>query len=153
MSEFKPIESQEQLDQIISERLARAKESAKKEFEGYISPKDYETKTAELATQIAALKESLTKHEQTIADKDTRLKEYETASVKTRIAAEYGFPYDAIKLLQGEDEASIKQSAETLKAFRSTVSQALPLKGTEQSQDNKRDTALQGMLSELLGGK
>ena len=40
MSEFKPIETQEQLDAIISDRIKRAQETTRKEFEGFLSPED-----------------------------------------------------------------------------------------------------------------
>lgn len=37
--EFKPIETQEELDKIITNRLKRERESTEKRFEGWISPK------------------------------------------------------------------------------------------------------------------
>lgn len=40
MSDFKVIETQEQLDAILGDRLKRERETVKKEFEGYLSPED-----------------------------------------------------------------------------------------------------------------
>ena len=39
---FKPIETQEELDNIIKERLKRERESTQKKFEGWISPEDHQ---------------------------------------------------------------------------------------------------------------
>ena len=38
MSEFKQIETQEQLDEILKDRLKRERETTRKEFEGFLSP-------------------------------------------------------------------------------------------------------------------
>ena len=39
---FKPIESQEELDNIIKDRLKRERESTQKKYEGWISPDDHQ---------------------------------------------------------------------------------------------------------------
>ena len=44
MSEFKVIETQEQFDEAIKERLTREREKVEKEYEGYLSPKDVQEK-------------------------------------------------------------------------------------------------------------
>lgn len=119
---FTVIETQEQLDAIISERVARAKDSARKEFEGWISPDALEKKTAELNSQLTGLNDqikTLTDEkatlETTIEEKNGKLAQYEIDSVKTKVAREYGLSYDAIEFLQGADEEAIKKSAESLK--------------------------------------
>ena len=155
---FTTIESQEQLDAIISDRIARAKESAKKEFDGWISPEDYTAKTADitkerdsLAQQIADLtkdKDDLTAQ---MADKDARIAQYETASEKTKIAREVGLPYDAIDFLQGTTEDEIRQSAESLKGLVGKEQKA-PLSNPEKPVSGNSESAdYKSMLREMRG--
>lgn len=119
---FQVIETQEQLDAIVGERVARAKDSARKEFEGWISPDELTKKTADLNTQLGSLNDQLktltdekTALETKLTEKDGQIAKYETDSVKTKIAREFGLSYEAIGFLQGEDEEAIKKSAESLK--------------------------------------
>ena len=44
MSDFKVIETQEQFDAAIGERLKRERDTVKKEYEGYLSPEAAEKK-------------------------------------------------------------------------------------------------------------
>lgn len=124
MSDFKPIETQEQLDSIITERISRAKESVRKEFEGFISPSDLEAKTKDLNGQISSLQTALNESNEKIkgfdaqiAERDTKIKAYELGSVKTKIASELGLPLNAIDYIQGDSEESIRTSAEGLKTM------------------------------------
>lgn len=122
--EFKVIETQEQLNSIIEERLKRDRESRSKTYEGYLSPeeveklkKGYEDTIIGLNKQIEDSSETHKNYDTEIANRDAKIKEYETASVKSRIAHETGLPYDAIAFLQGDDEETIKKSAESLKGL------------------------------------
>lgn len=121
---FQTIETQEQLDQVIGERISRAKENARKEFEGWLSPDEFTSKTSEITArveelnkQLLAAQEQIADHDKAMADKDAQLKNYEIGSVKTKIANEYGLSYNAIEFLKGEDEDSIRESAEHFKAL------------------------------------
>lgn len=159
MSEFKAIETQEQLDTIISERIGRAKDSVRKEYEGWISPKDFEGKSKAINKKVSDLTEALNNanekiktHEKDIAEKDGKLRAYETTSVKTRIAHEYGLSYEAIDFIKGEDEESIKKSAEALKTLVGARKQSLPMKSTE-PEGNGKNAALKSMLQSMnIGG-
>lgn len=122
MSEFKTIETQEQLDAVIGDRIKRERETLSKKYEGFLSPEDVKKAKEELETEISNLNKQLedanlkiASHDQELAERDNRIKSYESHSVKSRIAHEVGLSYDAINFLQGEDEDSIRQSAETLK--------------------------------------
>ena len=46
MSDFKVIETQEQFDAAIGDRLKRERDTVKKEYEGYLSPEAAEQKFA-----------------------------------------------------------------------------------------------------------
>ena len=125
---FQVIETQEQLDAIVGERVARAKDSARKEFEGWISPDALAKQTEDLNTQLGSLNDQLktladekAALESKLTEKDGQIAKYETDSVKTKIAREFGLSYEAIGFLQGEDEETIRQSAESLKNLVGTV--------------------------------
>ena len=62
--------------------------------------------------------------------------------------------YDAIKFLQGDDEKSIKESAESLKKLMGNGAGAPPMFSSEPSGDGKKDKereALKKVLSDMKG--
>ena len=160
MSDFKPIETQEQLDSIITERLARAEKNIRKEYEGFMSPSDIEKHTSDLNGQIANLQNELNKNSETIkgfdaqiAERDSKIKAYETASVKTKIASELGLPLNAVNYIQGNTEETIKASAEGLKTMFGTS--AMPKASNEPiggsvSEEAKEKAMYSNMLSDLF---
>ncbi len=151
MAEFKTIETQEQLDAIISDRLKRESEKIRKEYEGFLSSKDAAKKYEGYLSpddEKAKYKGYLSPEE--AAKKDAKIKGYETDSVKTRIAHELGLSYDAIGFLKGDDEDSIRKSAETLKSLVGNTVTA-PLASTETSVTGAEDAALKNTLKGLKG--
>ena len=137
MSEFKVIETQEQLDAIIKERLDRAEKKQAEKYAGYLSPADVDAKIADLNKQIEDLGNSLTgandkakTDAEAIAGLEAKVKNYETASVKSRIAHEVGIPYELANKLSGETEEDIRKDAEALKPFVTKTS-APPLRDPE----------------------
>lgn len=158
MSEFKIIETQEQLDEIIKGRINRERESLGKKYEGYISPEDYQNKIKEYETSISGystkLKEANEKienHTKELAERDSKIKAYETDSVKTRIANELGLSYEAVKFLQGTDEDSIRSSGESLKKLVG-INNVAPLAslGNPVPVDDE-EAALKRMLKQIEG--
>lgn len=152
---FEPIETQEQFDQAIGERLKRERETVEKRFEGYLSPEDV-TKKYEgyLSPEDVTKKYEGYLSPQDAAEKDKKLKAYETNSVKMRIARENGLSYDAVDFLKGEDEKSIKESADALKLLLGVKRGAPPLASNESSgtgKESTKDESLRKMLSELRG--
>lgn len=134
MSEnFTPIETQEQFDSAIAKRLARAEQKYTEQFSGYISPTEFEEKTKSLTDQITELGNSLTAANEkakadadAIAELEARIKANETASVKSRIAHEFGLPYELAHRLTGDDEESIRADAESMKSILGTVKTPAP---------------------------
>lgn len=142
MSDFTIIETQEQLDTVISDRLKRERETIKKQYEGFLSPEEVTKKYEGFLSpddEKTKYKDYLSPEE--AAKKDAKIKEYETASVKTRIAHEMGLSYEAIGFLKGDDEDSIKESAESLKSLMGTR-QMPPPASTETSGSDSKDAAL-----------
>lgn len=124
MSEFTAITTQEQLDAVIGDRLKRCDEKWQKKYEGYLSPEDYAAKTSELEGKITTstkayeeLNKKASQYEKDIAERDSRIKKYEINSIKHKVAHENGLSYDAVDFIQGEDEESIKASAEKFKSL------------------------------------
>lgn len=151
---FQIIETQEQLDAVIGERVARAKESAKKEFEGYVSP----SKMAEIETAHKLEIENLTKAsgesvekvtslEKALKESNDKIAKYERDSAKINIAHELGLSFDAVKFIGGEDEESIRESAKALKELVGT--RVTPLASTETPSGDARSEALKSMLKGL----
>lgn len=151
MSDFKVIETQDQLDTIISDRLKRERDTINKEYEGYLSPEDVAKKYAGyLSPEDEKNKYKGYLSPEEAEKKDALIKRYETDSVKTRIAHEAGLSYDAIAFLRGDDEDAIKKSAETLKALMGSNNTA-PLASTETHIDGSKDAAVRNTLRNLKG--
>jgi len=128
---FKPIETQEELDNIIKDRLKRERETTQKRYEGWISPEDHQKALDASNKAFDDFKKAHESDEQTIADLTAKNKAYETASLKSRIAHEVGLSYEWISRISGDDEASIRKDAESLKKLVGAGAQPIPTKNTE----------------------
>lgn len=133
MADFKPIETQEAFDAAVAD--------VKKQYEGWLSPEDYNAKTSDLANQLEANKT-------TIADLTAKAKAYESGALKMRIAHENGIPYELASKLSGETEEEIKKDAETLAKFVRNQ-QPQPLANTEHGHTNGKDAAYKSLLADL----
>lgn len=151
---FQIIETQEQLDAVIGERVARAKETAKKEFEGFISPeKVEEMKTAHkleiegLTKASSETVEKISSLEKALKEKDDKIAKYESDSVKIKVANEFGLSIDAVKFIGGSDEESIRESAKALKNLVGT--RVAPLADPEGKGGDSKESAYKEMLKGL----
>lgn len=149
MGEFTPIETQEQLDSIIGDRIKEIREKAEKKFEGYLSPEEV-TKKYEgyLSPDEVTKKYKGYLSPDEVAVKDAKIKGYESHSVKTRIAHELGLSYESIDFLKGDDEESIRKSAETLKALVGNKT-APPLASHDEPKGNSVDASLRNLAKNL----
>lgn len=160
-----PITTQEQLEAIVTERTnsavqARLAREAKK-YENYTSPEELETLKQKFNTQINdlngalnAANEKASKYDSDIAERDAKIKSYETASVKTRIAHELGLPYELHGRLSGETEDEIRKDAEGLVKIIKAQS-APPMAAAERpvSKQDSQTAAYKNMLQNLKGEK
>lgn len=151
MSEFTKIETQEQLDAIISDRIKRERATITKQYEGYLSPEDAAKKyEGYLSPEAAAKKYEGYLSPEDAAKKDATIKGYETKSVKMRIAHETGIPFELAERLSGEDEAAIRKDAETISKFMSNPqNHADPLANNEPAARGKDDAAYRKMAAAL----
>lgn len=149
MSEFKTIETQEELDNIVKERIRREREK----FSDY---DDLKKRVSELESENGALKATVEETKQTIAESDAQITElqgqvsnYETASLRTRIALQNGLPYDLADRLQGADEEALRADAERLAGFMRPVTPQAPLRDIEPAIGDDKTMQMKQMLREL----
>lgn len=170
MSEFKVIETQEQLDAVLKDRIDRLNKKHEAEMAEMTS---YKTKNEELEKQIAELNEKFSGTEAKskeydeqiasykakndelsglLAEKDKVIKTYELDKQKLNIAAEFNIPSNAINFLQGDSEELLRESAKQLKSVIGTKEPAAvvaPGESTVDSKDNKYYSAYKAMASDL----
>lgn len=149
MSEFKPITTQEEFDAAIKGRLSREKEK-------YGDYDQLKSRVAELEEENVGLKSTIEANRQSKADDDKQLEElqnqisgYETASLRTRIALQYGLPYDLADRLQGTDEESFKADAERLAGYMKRAQPVAPVRETEPQVGDNKTMQMKSMLREL----
>lgn len=151
--EFKPIETQEQLDAVIGERIARAEKNALKNYADYDDLKkakaDYEQQITDLTSQLKAKEELITGTDTTIKELQSKIQQYETASVKTRIAHEVGLPYELADKLSGDDEEAIRADAQKMAAYIKPKNVA-PIGGAEPvDSGDPHKAAMQNLLKNI----
>lgn len=157
MSEnFKPIETQEELNNLIASRLERAKESVKKEYEEKY--KDYDAYKSQVETlnndknslenQLNELNGKLS----TFDALDAKTKKLEAENLKIKIALSEGIPFEMAGRLAGETEEEIKRDAKAMANFIS-VSKPMPIKSTEQKQREVGEEAYRKLAEGLRKGE
>ncbi len=149
MSEFKTIETQEELDNIVKERIRREREK----FADY---DDLKKRVSELESENSALKSTVEDDKQTRAGLDAQITElqgqvsnYETASLRTRIALQNGLPYDLADRLQGADEETLRADAERLAGFMRPATPSAPLRDNEPPIGDDKTMQMKQMLRDL----
>lgn len=160
MSEFKKIETQEELDALIGDRIARAEKSAREQAIKETSAKyaDYDEikkQNTQFTETIAKLNEDAKssaakadEDKKTIDDLNSKIKGYETDSVKTRITLELGLPYGLASRLSGTTEDEIRKDAESL--IKMFGKKAAPASSREP--DSYADNSRKESLKELAKG-
>lgn len=155
MSEFKVIESQEEFDARIKDRIERAKEKAIEDYKIEIKKTidDLKSENSSLKNEVAGYKESLEEvkgKDETIKGLNEKISAFERAEVKRNIALEYGLPLKLAEKISGDDEDSMKKDAEGMAKYfsESKKSYEPPLKSYENKVDEK-DQALKKLLDGL----
>lgn len=155
MSEFKVIESQEEFDARIKDRIERAKEKAIEDYKTEIKKTidDLKSENSSLKNEVAGYKESLEEvkgKDETIKGLNEKISAFERADVKRNIALEYGLPLKLSEKISGDDEDSMKKDAEGMAKYfsESKKSYEPPLKSYE-NKVNEKDQALKKLLDGL----
>lgn len=139
MADFVPINTQEEFDSRIKERLEQARNGVRQQFA------DYET----IKNDLAALKEESGKKDATISDLTNQLKGSRTELAKTKIALEKGLPVEMGARLTGETEEEIRKDAEALSALFKKQKTPAPLKESDPGNGDNKDAAMRELLNGL----
>lgn len=150
MTEFKAIETQEQLDAIIKSRLDREKAKYS----------DYDTlseKIKKLETENTSLKQTITEKETSesttaskIAELEKDVTTWKQKSLKQQIAMKNGLPFDLADRLQGDSEESLNEDAERLASLVNVKNYTQPLADKEPNLEiNSVDAAWRDVVKNL----
>lgn len=149
MSEFTPINTQEEFDSLIKDRLAR--ERAK--FSDY---EDIKSKLAEAQTKIADFEKTIESNKKAYdkltaesQEKDSKIAGYEADALKTSVAINKKLPFEMRKYLQGATEEELNASADELLRL-STPVPPLANHEPEPPKDSKQQ-AMRDMLKSIKG--
>ena len=149
MTEFKVIETQEQLDTIIKSRLEREKSK-------YADYEELAEKVKNLETENANLKQTITDKEASESTSLTRISELEkdvttwkNKSLKQQIAMKNGLPFDLADRLQGDSEESLNEDAERLASLVNVKNYTQPLADTEPATGGGVDAAWRDVVKNL----
>ena len=155
MAEFEAITTKEQLERIVKERMEAEREALLKKYSDYEEVKaknsDYEKKIADYGKALEEANEKMKDRDKIVGELESKVKGYESESVKTRIAHEIGIPYELASRLTGEDEDSIRKDAETMAKLLGPQNQTMPLFSSEPEHLDTNKAALQTMLSDMKG--
>lgn len=138
--EFKVIETQEELDKVISARLSRENEKHKAELEKYADYEDLKQQVSSLTEERDNLQTSLKEKEESYTNFESQLSEltketekYKLSELRTKIAFESGIPFKLAERLSGEDEESLRADATALAELVKGDEYVAPLKDSEQT--------------------
>jgi uncharacterized protein (DUF3084 family) len=114
MSDFKVIETQEDFDERIKDRLRRAEDKVREQYKDYDDIKkqyeDLSEKVKTLTTEKADAENDRDKYSATV-------KKYEKEALQVKVAREAGLPYEMASRIAGDDEDAMKKDAKAIKAL------------------------------------
>ena len=137
MSEFVPINTQEEFDAAIKDRIERERQKFG----------DYD----EIKTQRDTALTAVAEHEQTITQLKSDIDGLKLDAAKTKIAHEYGLPQEMASRLTGSNDEEIRKDAEGISALFKVQTPVLPLADTTPKVDDDADKNLKNLLHNLRG--
>ena len=121
MSDFTPIETQEDFDKAIKSRLAQKDRELAEKFKDYLSPDDakamkadFEKRIEEANKTVKDAQDKLKTFDTTVSELTKRAEVAETALLKNKVANEYQLPLELANRLIGTTEEELKKDAEGL---------------------------------------
>lgn len=154
--DFKPIETQEQFEDAIKDRMNRInkkyeswtspdklqeikdgyEQNASKKFEGYTSPEELQTMKNNYESQL-----------ETIRNENTSLK---ASQLRSKVANEFKLPAEMASRLQGSTKEELRADAKTLAELVSTNKAfILPLHGESTGGSTDKNAAVKELLSQF----
>lgn len=153
MGEFKTIETQEELDSVIKDRLERERKSLSEKYSDYDELKkknaEYEAQVSKLSEANKTFETKTAEYDKQINELNSKIKGYETASAKTRIALATGLPYEMAERLSGTTEEEIKKDAETLAKFMGKKEAAPTASNEPATYEKSKDEALRALVRNM----
>lgn len=150
MSEFKVIESQEELDKILKDRLERAEKKTKEEMQGLIdSLKSENASLKEENTNYQKELEGVKEKDVTISTLEGEIESYKMAELRRKVAIENNIPYTLSDRIIGDDEESMAEDAKRLAEFVGKKDYVPPLKTYEDKDSDSTQGAYKTLLSDL----
>lgn len=150
---FKAIETQEDFDKAVSERINREKDTLNKKYADYDDlKKQVSTLTSEntsLKSTISANKEKYSDYDKNIDNLNSKIKGFETEKLRTKVALDNGLPYDLADRLVGDSEEDLTKDAQRLAGFVKPSDPVPPLKEAEPNKGSDENNAYKNMINNL----
>lgn len=134
----KSINTQEELDAIISEKLKQRENEIIQKYTDY---EDLKTKSLDLDEKNKGLKKQLD-------ELSAEVQSYKHKELKSKIAYECGIPLEIADRLTGDDEDAIRMDAQNIRKLLGSKQPIAPLKSNENAQNNK-ETAYKTLVSNI----
>ena len=154
MAEFKVIETQEDFDKAIQERLARKdKELSEFKEKASASEAEYKKRLDEAANTIKSLNEKIAGHDSVVSDLTARATKAEGSLLRVKVAHENGVPMELAERLVGNTAEELTADAKSFASYM-TPAQAPPLRSNAPADgkaSNSLDAAYATMLASING--
>ena len=119
MADFTPINTQEEFDRAIQERLGRQRAQIEEQFKDYDQIKADRDKYAEQITGFeTTAKENagkITELEAKLEEANKKVGEYEMENLRTQVALDKGLPMELRGRLNGSTKEELEKDADSLK--------------------------------------
>ena len=158
MSEFTPIQTQEEFDKAIKGRLAQKDRELEEKYKGYLSPDDvnelkkvYEEKLENANKLVKDSEVKATEATKAMSELKARAEKAESSILKNKIAYQHKLPMELAERLVGETEEDLNKDAESLASVVGSGSTP-PLYTRETNNGGgatANDAAMLGLLSAL----
>lgn len=161
MAEFKAINTQEEFDAAVKDRLDRqaakyadydALKAAKKELDE-LKGKKLDEQLAALQAEYDKAKTTLADHDKIVSDLTTRATNAEHKLKQREIAHAAGIPVELADRINGSTDEEMTKDAEMLAKFAKGVGQTLPLANPEGSGSKDPLTAAYSSLARSITKK
>lgn len=137
MGEFAQINTQEEFDAAIKDRLERERQKYS----------DYD----DIKKQRDAALNAVAEHEKTISQLKGDIDGLKLDAAKTKIAHELGLPQELASRLTGATDEEIRKDAESMSVLFRSQTPVLPLADTTPKVDDDADKNLKNLLHNLRG--
>lgn len=152
---FKPIESQEALDEIVKQRLERQEktleakwnDSHKDALEKAEKYDELEKNYNDISGKYSELENTSKDFSTKISDLENQIKNYQVNEIKTKVAYEKGLSHDVIDRLRGETEEDIRKDADSLVSI--IGQKKVPGKSSEETPKDSQREAMREVLAKM----